>query len=116
MIRSARRSDTSSATERPGAPCLDKTPVHAAIVGAQPGNGAGRMAQSHGGKVAIVTGAGRGLGRAMALGLLSAGAQVVAVDADASVLGELRATAERDGAAERILTGHVDISREDDAQ
>jgi len=37
------------------------------------------MAQTHEGKTAIVTGAGRGLGRAMALGLLGAGAQVLAL-------------------------------------
>jgi NAD(P)-dependent dehydrogenase (short-subunit alcohol dehydrogenase family) len=35
------------------------------------------------GKVAIVTGAGRGLGRAMTLGLLDAGARVAAVELDA---------------------------------
>ena len=35
------------------------------------------------GKVAIVTGAGRGIGRAMTLGLLDAGARVAAVELDA---------------------------------
>ncbi len=39
-------------------------------------------AQTHAGKVAIVTGAGRGIGRAVTLGLLQAGARVVAVDID----------------------------------
>jgi NAD(P)-dependent dehydrogenase (short-subunit alcohol dehydrogenase family) len=39
-------------------------------------------AQTHAGKVAIVTGAGRGIGRAVTLGLLQAGASVVAVDID----------------------------------
>lgn len=39
-------------------------------------------AQTHAGKVAIVTGAGRGIGRAVTLGLLEAGASVVAVDID----------------------------------
>jgi NAD(P)-dependent dehydrogenase (short-subunit alcohol dehydrogenase family) len=38
--------------------------------------------QTHAGKVAIVTGAGRGIGRAVTLGLLQAGASVVAVDID----------------------------------
>lgn len=38
--------------------------------------------QTHAGKVAIVTGAGRGIGRAVTLGLLRAGARVVAVDID----------------------------------
>ena len=39
-------------------------------------------AQTHAGKVAIITGAGRGIGRAVTLGLLQAGASVVAVDID----------------------------------
>jgi NAD(P)-dependent dehydrogenase (short-subunit alcohol dehydrogenase family) len=38
--------------------------------------------QTHAGKVAIVTGAGRGIGRAVTLALLQAGASVVAVDID----------------------------------
>jgi NAD(P)-dependent dehydrogenase (short-subunit alcohol dehydrogenase family) len=40
------------------------------------------------GKVAIVTGAGRGLGRAMTLGLLDAGARVAAVELDAPAIEE----------------------------
>ena len=40
-------------------------------------------------KVAIVTGAGRGLGRAMAVGLLDHGIAVVAVDRDQAPLNEL---------------------------
>ncbi len=39
------------------------------------------------GKVAIVTGAGRGLGRVMTLGLLDAGASVAAVELDGKVIG-----------------------------
>jgi 3-oxoacyl-[acyl-carrier protein] reductase len=46
------------------------------------------------GKVAIMTGAGRGLGRAMTLGLLDAGARVAAVEIDTPSLGELRDLAE----------------------
>jgi len=42
-------------------------------------------------KVAIVTGAASGLGRAMALGLASSGMHVVAVDRDAQALGKLPA-------------------------
>ena len=42
-------------------------------------------------KVAIVTGAASGLGRAMALGLASSGMHVVAVDRDAPALGKLQA-------------------------
>jgi NAD(P)-dependent dehydrogenase (short-subunit alcohol dehydrogenase family) len=38
------------------------------------------------GKVAIVTGAGRGLGRVMTLGLLDAGARVAAVELDAPAI------------------------------
>ena len=40
------------------------------------------------GKAAIVTGAGRGLGRAMARGLAEAGAQVALVELDKDVLNE----------------------------
>jgi NAD(P)-dependent dehydrogenase (short-subunit alcohol dehydrogenase family) len=42
-------------------------------------------------KVAIVTGAASGLGRAMALGLAGSGMHVVAVDRDAQALGQLKA-------------------------
>jgi NAD(P)-dependent dehydrogenase (short-subunit alcohol dehydrogenase family) len=44
-------------------------------------------------RVALVTGAGAGLGRAVALGLARAGARVVAVSLHASELDEVRATA-----------------------
>src|SRR6185503_13311413 len=47
------------------------------------------------GKVAIVTGGGRGMGRAMALALAEAGARVVAVDLSAENLGQV----EREAAA-----------------
>jgi NAD(P)-dependent dehydrogenase (short-subunit alcohol dehydrogenase family) len=50
------------------------------------------------GKVAIVTGAGRGLGRAMTLGLLDAGAQVAAVEHDAPVIEETQDAVEDRGA------------------
>jgi len=42
-------------------------------------------------KVAIVTGAASGLGRAMALGLAGSGMHVVAVDRDGPALGKLQA-------------------------
>src|ERR1051326_9018532 len=44
------------------------------------------MPQPLEGKVAIVTGAGRGLGRVMTLGLLQAGARVAATELDAEAL------------------------------
>lgn len=46
------------------------------------------------GKVAIVTGAGRGLGRVMTLGLIEAGARVAAVDVDGGPLEETQDIAE----------------------
>ncbi len=46
------------------------------------------------GKVAIVTGAGRGLGRVMTLGLLDAGASVAAVELDGPALEETQDAAE----------------------
>jgi len=64
------------------------------------------------GKVAIVTGAGRGLGRAMTLGLLAAGARVAAVELDAEALEDLRAAAEDAGAGERILDIVGDVTHD----
>jgi NAD(P)-dependent dehydrogenase (short-subunit alcohol dehydrogenase family) len=52
------------------------------------------MAGTLDGKVAIVTGAGRGLGRVMALGLLDAGARVAAVELDGPALEETQDAAE----------------------
>ena len=40
------------------------------------------------GRIAIVTGSGRGLGRAMALGLAEAGARVVVTDIESDVVSE----------------------------
>src|SRR4051812_18229002 len=48
-------------------------------------------------RVALVTGAGAGLGRAVALGLARAGASVVAVSLHASELDEVGATARAEG-------------------
>jgi len=73
------------------------------------------MADTHEGKVAIVTGAGRGLGREMALGLLNAGASVVASGTDPAVLADLqRAASPR--AAKRLATEASDITLEDNAE
>jgi NAD(P)-dependent dehydrogenase (short-subunit alcohol dehydrogenase family) len=74
------------------------------------------MAQTHEGRTAIVTGAGRGLGRAMALGLLGAGAQVLATDVDAPVLDALKQQAQKDGSAARLLSMTADVTREDSVQ
>jgi NAD(P)-dependent dehydrogenase (short-subunit alcohol dehydrogenase family) len=67
------------------------------------------------GKVAIVTGAGRGLGRVMALGLLEAGASVAATELDAEALDETGHAAENAGADNRILDIVADITRDDSA-
>jgi NAD(P)-dependent dehydrogenase (short-subunit alcohol dehydrogenase family) len=74
------------------------------------------MAQTHVGKVAIVTGAGRGIGRSMATGLLIAGAQVAAADVDAPVLDALMSEAKKAGAAERLLLWQGDVSSDDGSQ
>ena len=63
------------------------------------------------GKAAIVTGAGRGLGRAMAAGLQAAGASVALVELDADVLSE--AVEEIGGNCIGIA---ADVSRPEDAQ
>jgi len=67
------------------------------------------------GKVAIVTGAGRGLGRAMTLGLLQAGARVAATELDAEALDETGHAAEASGAHDRILDIVADVTRDDSA-
>jgi NAD(P)-dependent dehydrogenase (short-subunit alcohol dehydrogenase family) len=73
------------------------------------------MADTHSGKVAIITGAGRGLGRAMALGLLDAGASVLGVGTDAAVLADLRQAAGAQ-AAQRLAIEQSDITSEKSAQ
>jgi NAD(P)-dependent dehydrogenase (short-subunit alcohol dehydrogenase family) len=72
------------------------------------------MAHTHRGKVAIVTGAGRGLGRAMALGLIDAGASVIGVGTDASALDDLRKAAGTE-AAQRLVTQQRDVTDEGNA-
>ncbi len=67
------------------------------------------------GKVAIVTGAGRGLGRVMTLGLLNAGARVTAVDLDQRALDETTSAARECGAADRIIAKAADITRDESA-
>jgi len=61
----------------------------------------------------VVTGAGRGLGRAMAAALLEAGHHVVAVDRDEAVLLELARG--EDGARGRLITLAADLTQPDAA-
>src|SRR5580692_7021809 len=73
------------------------------------------MAGTLEGKVAIVTGAGRGLGQVMTLGLLEAGARVAAVEIDAQSLEETESAADQRGAGERIQGVVADITRDESA-
>jgi NAD(P)-dependent dehydrogenase (short-subunit alcohol dehydrogenase family) len=70
------------------------------------------MAVTLDGKVVIITGAGRGLGRVMTLGLLDAGARVAAVELDTSSLGELRDMAEDRKADDRLLDIAGDVTHD----
>jgi NAD(P)-dependent dehydrogenase (short-subunit alcohol dehydrogenase family) len=67
------------------------------------------------GKVAIVTGAGRGIGKAMALGLLEAGASVAVAEIDQDALDETQSAAEEHGGGDRFLAVLADITRDDSA-
>jgi NAD(P)-dependent dehydrogenase (short-subunit alcohol dehydrogenase family) len=71
------------------------------------------MAAALDGKVAIVTGAGRGLGRAMALGLLDAGACVAAAELDGPAVEETQDAAEDRGAGDRFLGIAADVTWDD---
>lgn len=62
----------------------------------------------------VVTGAGRGLGRAMALGLLNAGHSVVAIDRDRTELDALERDAKGIGGALACLA--ADLTQADSAQ
>ena len=63
------------------------------------------------GRVAVVTGGGRGLGRAMTLGLAKAGATVIATAAREA--GEVECVA-GEAASGRVLPVVADVAREDD--
>jgi len=65
------------------------------------------------GKVAIVTGAGRGLGRAMTLGLLEAGARVAAVELDASALDDVQGITDDREVGERFFGIVADVAWDD---
>jgi 3-oxoacyl-[acyl-carrier protein] reductase len=65
------------------------------------------------GRVAIVTGGGRGMGRAMTLGLAGAGCQVVAIAARAAAEVEAVAAAAGGG---RVCALTADVTKEEDCQ
>src|SRR5689334_8646896 len=61
-------------------------------------------------QLAIVTGAASGIGRAMALGLLQGGIDVLAVDKEAAWLDELTSAAKEKGFAVELRTARADLS------
>src|SRR3990172_6850554 len=65
-------------------------------------------------KVALITGGGNGIGRAIVLRFLEEGAKVVAVDLDEAGLEETRKEAEQAGG--RGLTVTANISKREDVQ
>src|SRR5262245_26419694 len=65
-------------------------------------------AQRFGGKTALVTGAGSGIGRAVTRRLAAEGATVFAVDIDAARLDETR-----DDAAGKVVTRQADLTDPD---
>ena len=84
---------------------------------ADPGAAAPRSGGATQPRVAIVTGAGRGLGRAMALGLARAGIHVVATAArEAGELEALLGEAERMDGAAQVVPMLADVTREEDCQ
>jgi 3-oxoacyl-[acyl-carrier protein] reductase len=64
------------------------------------------------GKVAVITGAGRGLGRQMTLGLVGAGAKVAMVEIDADALEAAAADAESAGGQGCVLPIVADVTDE----
>jgi NADP-dependent 3-hydroxy acid dehydrogenase YdfG len=61
-------------------------------------------------RVAIVTGAAGGIGRAMTRGLLAAGIRVAGVDRDREPLEALAASAREQGKADELLTIQTDLT------
>ncbi len=62
------------------------------------------------GKVVVMTGAGRGLGRAMALGMSAAGASLTLLDLDEGVLQSVRAEVERTAGQGGTLALRTDVT------
>jgi NAD(P)-dependent dehydrogenase (short-subunit alcohol dehydrogenase family) len=73
------------------------------------------MSAQESGRVAVVTGAARGIGRAMSLGLLVAGHRVMASDIDPKELDALKREAAERGAGERIATLAADVAADESA-
>lgn len=67
------------------------------------------------GKTAIVTGGGQGMGRAMALGLVRAGARVAIADLDGAALAKVAAEARGAGKEKVLLTVVADVTQEESA-
>ena len=63
-------------------------------------------------RVAIVTGAAGGIGRAMTRGLLAAGIRVAGVDRDHDPLEELAASAHEQGKVAELLTIQTDLTND----
>jgi 3-oxoacyl-[acyl-carrier protein] reductase len=64
------------------------------------------------GKTALVTGGGQGIGRAMALGLLGAGARVVVADLDGPALARVAEEARGAGKDKALLTVVADLTQD----
>src|SRR5260370_39027951 len=76
--------------------------------------GEGRMTETQ--RVAIVTGAAGGIGRAMVRGLLAAGIRVAGVDRDREPLEALAATAREQGKGDDLLTIQTDLASDSAAE
>lgn len=67
------------------------------------------------GKVVMMTGAGRGMGREMSIGLAGAGAKVAMIDIDADVLNEAASLVENAGGQGAALPVVADVTSADNA-
>ena len=72
--------------------------------------------QSLSGRTAIMTGAGRGLGRAMTLGLVRSGARVTMADIDEGVLAEAAELAEQEGGQGCVQPIKADVTSDDETR